>query len=515
MFWTGTANDDVRQSASRSARALRELGAGMALAVLVVAGCSEDPGGDGDTGDTGGADVADATDAVDTTEPDDGGETDTGEPTDGGDTDADAGDGFLCESCTENTDCGGAEDQCLTMGDGENRCTRACDLETEAACPDGYQCSPVEEDSSTGQCVPENLTCADRCSDKSCGEGERCDPITGQCREPFGLCETGCTVSSMCGDGPDDICLSVRGAPDGERMCATGCDPEAENPDCPVDYSCSPLDPEGDPNRGVCFPIKGTCKERCADKDCPDGQNCNRLTGQCEEAQYGACEQGCENSGQCGGQQDLCLNLPLADGPHCWLDCSGPNGSCPSGYQCATLSGSTVALCVPESMRCDTCHGTDCFPGGACDPSSGMCTELDKDCTETGCAAEDEVCDPRSTDCVNIGRTCSGDSWARDCDNVVTTCTTHRSETTGSCERICSNDSECRSGEDCVETNIRDMCLGPDRGGSGACGTLHETSTQIGAPCSDDNNCSGGTSECVTNGNLDGFCSTSRSGPHR
>ncbi len=471
----------------------------------VVAGCSGGPSdGDGEPADAGQMDADPADTGGDADDP---GDEDAAEP----DTsDADVGtETFLCTSCSEDSDCGGDDDQCRTL-DGEDVCTKACDLEADDPCPDTYQCARVEEDSSQGQCIPEQLTCNDFCEQTSCEEGLVCDPLLKECREPLGLCDTECTIDSVCGDGPEDRCLSL--FPDNEsvqeRICATGCNPEEDVSQCPVDHRCVQVDPEGDPSDGVCFPLRGTCEDRCADAECGEDENCDEITGECVPAEYGACEAGCESNAECGGQEDWCLNLFEGEGSHCYSDCSDGE-TCPSGYACTSLSNSTRAFCVPESQRCDECEGTDCYPDGVCDPTSGMCSPIDRDCTVTGCG-DGEVCDPQSTDCVAVGRSCSGDSWAADCDNVATTCTTHRSGTTGSCERICDDDSECPGeGTSCVETNFRGMCLTGDLGGPRTCGTLRRDGTQVGAPCGSNGDCSGDADVCIDGGGIDGFCSTS------
>jgi hypothetical protein len=476
------------------------------LLVVVLAGaCSNGPGEGSDLEDTGEMDAG-ITDASDVDE-----KTDTPEDTsqtDGGDT----GEGsFLCSSCSEDSDCGGPDDQCREL-DGEQVCTRACDLQAEEdPCPDEYQCARVSQVSDQGQCVPDQLTCSDFCEQTDCEDGKVCDPLLKECREPLSLCDTRCTVDSVCGDGPEDQCLSLSSENESqqERICSTACDPQGDVSECPVDYRCVALEPDNEESPGVCFPLAGTCVDRCADTDCPEGQNCNATTGQCEPSEYGACEVGCESNAQCGGQEDWCLNLLDSEQPHCYEDCSDTGDSCPSGYDCLPLSNSSKAFCVPGPRRCEACEGNDCGDDEVCDPTDGSCEPIDRDCTTAGCEADGEVCDPRSTDCVEVGRSCSGGSWAQDCDNVVTTCTTHRSGTTGSCERICSGDSECPGAEtSCVSTNFQSMCLDDEFGGPETCGTLHRSNTNIGAPCSGDGDCSGDADRCIQDGNIEGFCST-------
>lgn len=468
----------------------------LVLAVaLAAAGCSDDGGTDQNNGEP--ADVG--VDAADV-QPDVGADV-AADAADTADT-ADASIGFLCQPCTLDGQCGGAEDRCLTMPAGDQGCTQACDPEAEAPCPGGFVCSQVDE-AGDFQCVPEEFTCQDNCSDVSCSGGQVCDPWTGDCIEPLGVCDTNCTTASVCGDGPEDFCVNMPGT-GGERSCLTGCNPQAEVTECPVNYFCTPLTQDPATTEGICYPVEGTCVDRCAGVDCPSGENCNERTGQCQPTQFGYCENGCTNDAQCGGQDDVCLNLGIGDGGHCWQDCSAEGATCPDNYECASLQGTTLSICIPTGRTCEPCYDSSCYPDGVCDPTSGECVELQQDCTVAGCPAG-QLCDPVSTQCVEPGRACTGDSWATDCDNFVTGCTTQRSGTEGTCEEICTADTDCASGESCVETNIRKFCLGDDLNGPLTCGTLKRTGTQTGKPCTRQSQCNG---VCVTDGNLDGFCST-------
>lgn len=478
------------------------------VAAFSLTACGDD-NGDQPAEDTG-TDVADAADAG--TDADDVAE-DVAPDVDDAGQDADATDiGFLCQPCTDNSECGGEEDRCLTLPAGDSACAQSCDPDAESPCPGGFLCAAIDQTGTVHQCVPEELTCADRCADVDCADGEVCDPWTGECAEPLGVCDTGCTTAATCGDGPEDFCVNMPNTSDGERACLTGCNPQAETSECPVNYFCAPLTEDENTTEGICFPLDGTCVDRCANADCAAGENCNELTGQCEPVEYGYCEKGCTTNSQCGGQEDVCLNLGIGDGGHCWQDCSDDPDVCTENYDCARLQGTTLSICLPTGRSCDMCYGTSCYPGGVCDPASGECVELQQDCTVVGCPTG-ELCDPVSTQCVVPGRSCSGDSWAADCDNVVTACTTRRSGTAGTCEEICATDSDCGTGESCVETNLHKFCLPDDLGGPLTCGTLKETGTSVGRPCgAGQRSCPSSASICVQDGNLEGFCSRTCTG---
>lgn len=471
----------------------------LGIASLVVVGCPDDsgPSDPGDASDTG-------ADIIDGGEPDGGGEDETGV-----DSGMDTTGGGLCSACAEDQQCGEASDLCVDLPDGTSRCARACDPEGEGAeCPDGYQCGEISRDGDTiGQCLPDNLTCEDRCEGVSCGTGETCDPLTGECTGRLDLCDTGCTSNALCGDGPEDRCLTVPNTPGPERICATGCNPESDVSECPVDYQCLPTSPDENPEEGVCFPIDGTCVDRCSDADCQEGFNCNQRTGECEQATAGACVPGCSTDAECGGQEDRCLNLGFAEDEetsNCFYSCSS-SGSCPEGYECGNLQNTTINICIPSNRSCTACSESDCGPNSACDPESGECVAAQRDCTEAGCPPG-QACDPFSTECKPVGRACSGDSWSQDCDTVNTSCTTRVSGTEGTCERRCSGDDDCRDIESCVVTNYRDICLESDLGGPLTCGTLRRDNTDVGTFCSGSGTCTGNTTTCVTATSNRGFC---------
>ncbi|MGM0555091.1 MAG: hypothetical protein ACQEVA_01820 [Myxococcota bacterium] len=469
----------------------------MACLLLVAGACTGDDENNGGSNNT--ADVVDDVDAGDGDVEDDVNDAD-----DTDDSDADASSTGLCSSCSADEDCGGAEDRCVTLPAGDSACARACD--DQNPCPDSYFCANVgTEESPDTQCVPEELTCVDRCSDVTCDGDQICDPWTGDCTQPLGTCDAPCQNNSVCGDGPEDICININ---QNERVCTAGCDPQSDATECPTNFFCTPLGDDPDTNEGVCYPIDQTCTDQCAGVDCQDGFNCNQTTGQCEQAQYGYCESGCESDAQCGRDSDRCLNLGIGDGSHCWQDCTDNSEGCAAGYECQRLQRTTFSICIPVGQSCDLCEDTDCFPGGVCDPSTGECVERPADCTVAGCE-DGQLCDPVSTQCVEVGRACSGDSWATDCDNVVTSCTTRRSGTSGFCAALCSGDGDCDAGTTCQETTLQTkLCLADDFGGAQACGTMASTASPVGQPCgSGASSCDSGADICVQDGNLEGFCS--------
>lgn len=63
----------------------------------------------------------------------------------------------LCEPCSEDIDCGGAEDKCLPLGGqgGPLHCAQDCSVD---ACPAGFDCRPI---GLGRQCVPDDDVCPD------------------------------------------------------------------------------------------------------------------------------------------------------------------------------------------------------------------------------------------------------------------------------------------------------------------------------------------------------------------
>ncbi len=464
----------------------------LAIAIAIfTASCSDDP--DGTTPDAGFTDV----DTPDVDPVDDTGDDAFDEP------DADDPSVLFCDPCTDDEECTEDGARCVELFAGERICGHPCEPGGDE-CPDDAFCASLGED--VFQCVPSTLTCVERCDDIACPAGHFCDPLTGECRRDARICDVGCNFDTECGDPDEFRCLGT-GAPDGESICTSVCDPNLNDDQtlqCPSDFFCVALFEGAD--EGVCYPFTGTCTDRCVDADCPAGHNCDPFTGGCIEATYGACDAGCDNSAQCGGQTDLCLNVGIGDAAHCWLDCTDSQ-SCPDGYECQTFLEITTSLCLPLGLQCETCTDSDCFPGGICNPSTGECMPHPEDCVVEGCD-EGELCEPASRRCVAVDRPCQGSSWAADCDNVITRCTTRRPDTDGICATLCLDDDDCHDGTTCTATQNGDFCLGPDLGGPSSCGTLTAPTGNVGRLCGTGapTNCLTGTF-CVEQAGVPGFCS--------
>jgi len=116
----------------------------------------------------------------------------------------------VCEPCTSDVQCGGATDNCLTLGSsGEGRCGRACTSDTD--CPGAeYYCSMSEWESVDGvaarQCIPSTFECGTvnpgDCTDDTYDSGAGNDTLK--------------SVESAAGITPGTInAVSCPGAPSG------------------------------------------------------------------------------------------------------------------------------------------------------------------------------------------------------------------------------------------------------------------------------------------------------------
>lgn len=73
-----------------------------------------------------------------------------------------AGGAELCEPCTADVQCGGANDHCVAIGSGSDL---VCLTDCDASCPADFECSTGDLESVDGasspQCVPQSLDCSD------------------------------------------------------------------------------------------------------------------------------------------------------------------------------------------------------------------------------------------------------------------------------------------------------------------------------------------------------------------
>lgn len=381
----------------------------------------------------------------------------------------------LCRPCSKPTDCGGANDICVRMEEG-NRCAQDCSV--GGCCPDGYRCTDVGSGvkmclPDTGKCAP--ITCQ---SSANCGPGEGC--IGGTCQprpvkaEPT-TCKA-CTSNTNC--GTNGRCFQF---PDGNSRCAQPC--VADN-FCPSGYFC-----QGTSAGRFCFPEDLICP--CtSNSDCGSGEACK--SGLCRSA---VCKYGCRCSDNapcdspyqclqtqsgglcfqvCGGSTgspsfptgvpgSACKNQTCTLGATCYSLQSGGticmkpctnNSACSStGGKCYQLGQQNFCLCTQDS---ECLSGQGCNKsvlgssgGGACAPKSSSSTTCESgyDCQDAGGSGSTlKICQPKPTR--KVGETCGGSTQV--CLDGLTCIRTSSSSQNGVCIENCPQDQKCVNGGQCV-----------------------------------------------------------------
>ncbi len=163
---------------------------------------------------------------------------------------------------------------------------------------------------------------------------------------------------------------------------------------------------------GVCYlggesnDEAGTCSSAC-DDGCPSAYACNS-ENICVAATEFLCLQ-CTGDDECGGQGNRCIDYDA--GSFCAADCSNAPDSCPDGFACEIVTGSSQGLlCVSESEVCcidldgdyrgrgDGCRAQDCDESDAdiYDDALEICDTKDNDCDGT---TDIDITDCQVADC--------------------------------------------------------------------------------------------------------------------
>lgn len=427
------------------------------------------------------------------------------------------GDGFclpprgLCEPCTNNEQCGGPADLCLQFDDAgtERACTIDCAADA-TVCPEGYFCATV----GTGvdapkQCVPDILTCIDRCVGVTCGAGQYCDPRTGGCNAQGAACDP-CSLDFECG-GDADLCIALPGpdcadnadCPAGDfcrdgqcvmARCGVDCSPdEFGTPgDCPADYNCFDL------GGGIsqCLPFFLACEDLCAGVECGEGFNCEQTTGNCIRSTSEAC-QACDSSAACGGQDSVCSPV-VTGGPAICLPSCDETRPCGVGYNCLFVSD-TLRACLPANATfdCGSCDVLSCPAGETCSPISERCEPDPVSCSVSApdCDAG-SVCRSGEFRCEPLGTACDFESRFSACGFGSTVCTAGAAGRDGGCEEDCNSNADCPDDRPfCVTYKglVFGMCTDTPDGGADVCGRLGRATdavtgavVRIGQPCEGD-----------------------------
>ena len=399
----------------------------------------------------------------------------------------------LCEPCELNSQCG-ENNLCVTFADVDrlSACTTSC-ADDPNSCPEGYVCGGVGAEA-IPQCIPEILTCIDRCVGVRCDADEFCDPLNGSCFPVVEPCDA-CTNDAECG-GNGARCLGLEGPPcstdddcDASEFCndgvcfsgRCGIDCLADPFICPEDYTCYNLADGG----AQCLPINLACVDRCSAVDCSEGFNCDPITGGCVRSSLDICGQPCLNSAECGDDDDLCINVGA--GVYCAYACDEAT-PCPIGYQCFSTFG-TLSHCVPntETFACDACIDVRCEDGSSCNPVTGRCQADPIGCGTTGTECPTgQLCNIFENRCEPIGLPCTFENRFSACDFNTSLCTAAVEGQSGTCEQDCFGDGSCPADRPaCVGYHgiFGSICTQRGTGGADTCGQLMSSNEQLGRPC--------------------------------
>ncbi len=416
----------------------------------------------------------------------------------------------LCDACSVDAQCGEGN-MCLTFPDVDSYrgCGQACS--TDEPCPDSYICASVDEEGLVRQCVPELLTCIDRCSATVCSDGEVCNPLDGVCEPPLEFCDE-CLTAAQCG-GSLDLCVRLL---DEAAYCLQDCTTSGQI-SCPEGTVCLNLGPGVD----QCVPTELTCTNHCVDPEpvvCEEDQNCDPLDGVCHQSQVDLCGRPCDNNYECGGQDDMCIRFAddLTGGAFCARACSDED-PCPLGYRCSALEDGLRRQCAPagSTPSCEMCGDVVCPDGFACRPSDGQCLAEPTPCTEQAHCPVGEICDTFfENHCIPVGLACDFNSF--DCGFQMSCSATSIGET-GQCLQECSAVPEgCPDTAPACESYHRafSVCVERGLGRVERCAQLMDWREQVGRPCptsETDSGCFGTTDTCLEDvvDGVPGYCTQS------
>ncbi len=269
----------------------------------------------------------------------------------------------LCNTCQNRADCGG--NYC---------CDGICsNTPCQTSCTSNHECT----DSSLPYC------CGGACQAApcSCTSNAQCSGATPNCCSGTGICQAApcsCTSDAQC--------------PTGMNCCNGTCSSAA--------CTCNDSTPCG-PGKNCC---NGTCQtQSCCvnNSQCPIGQCCNSVNGQCN-ASYctpsccstdSCCSQQCPgyNPTACGCQQDQCSSTLCPDYNFCTCNpqaasCNTPD--CSNSCNSPQCPGYNFCVCNPADSSCSTtpsctssCDNPQCsgYDFCTCNPEDSSCSTPDED----------------------------------------------------------------------------------------------------------------------------------------
>jgi hypothetical protein len=261
----------------------------------------------------------------------------------------------LCAPCRNNSECGGAKDECVrNLASNERFCGTNCKV--DADCPMNFSCTDLSgQGLGPNQCVPNSGTCKLYCDSNDpaavrleCGFGSSCDTTGRTCKQSTdgSLCAACETDDDCASHNPGSSCLKnncTDCAFKGETFCSVPC---AQDSDChDSGFACSTV---GSAAGGLyCLPKSGSCHAGAGKL----GDDCTAVgadacrSGLCLELGASAlCSASCAATADCG-QRDF--------------QCCARTGTNRDQFDCSAAIGAAGAVCVPVGGGI----GSDCSPG--------------------------------------------------------------------------------------------------------------------------------------------------------
>ncbi len=255
-----------------------------------------------------------------------------------GDADCDATNGFLC----------------IGAGDGDLEAYCTVDCTADAACADGYACTPLIRPPCATACgvagVPKDRQCvaADQIGD---GKPYQCGtrgPTRNVCR-PRKFCNT-CSTDADCFASANQVCAADGS---GGKICTQLCD--LQHPSCPWGNAaqCSVVDP--DLNVATCSHRFGSCTGT--------GKSCEPCLKDADCSSNGAC-----TASEFTGEH-WCVSF--ADSCTCGKDADA-NGTC-TAHGCPLTPGKLEMQCIDNSTSGSkgVCLGANTATGLGASPQTG------------------------------------------------------------------------------------------------------------------------------------------------
>ncbi|MGC6418351.1 MAG: hypothetical protein ACON3Z_14610 [Bradymonadia bacterium] len=345
-----------------------------------------------------------------------------------------------------------------------------------SGCPDGFTCDlatqtctnrgPCMSDDQCGENICVDGFCAERCrDDDACRGRQTCELNSGRCLEP-----EDCNEDLDCNDGRrcvDRACIDPCREDSncaGAQRCVDGVCAEPDN--CTSNLDCT-----GD---RVCVGAMGAaqCQNPCSVVPCRENLFCDRLSGQCLEAEPCQDETGCFDGRVCLNER---CDEPCMENADCRGAQSCVDGVCTEPDFCnGPLDCNPGRVCVDGGCR-DSCERVPCEGALLCSRETGQCVEAAPCLDNEGCF------DGRVCEAGNCNEPCLEPA---DCPGGMN-CINSRCEEPD----FCRGAFDCHVGRRCVEGACRDECV------DGACiGTRVCDPTGLcveGEGCAADRDCDG------------------------